>query len=106
MRSLWKSPGFSALVIGVLALGIGANAALFSIIDRVVLHPFPYRNPDRLVDISGVNSKGLPRGVAPAAFDYWENRVPAFEASAIWKWRDVTLTGVHDPESLWALRVS
>jgi len=48
LRSLRKSPGFSALVIGVLALGMGANAALFSIIDRVLLHPFNYRDPDRL----------------------------------------------------------
>src|SRR5579864_2408897 len=101
-----KSPGFSALVIGVLALGMGANAALFSIIDRVILHPFPYRDPERLVDISGRSAKGTRSGVSPAAFHFWENRVPAFEQSAIWHWRDLMLTGVEDPESLWALEVS
>jgi predicted permease len=106
LRSLRKSPGFSALVIGVLALGMGANAALFSITDRVLLHPFNYRDPDRLVDIRGRDSKGAPTGISPAEFHFWEGRVPAFEKSAIWKWRDMVLTGVDNPESFWSLEVS
>lgn len=106
LRSLRKSPGFSLLVIGVLALGIGANAALFSIIDRVLLHPFDYHEPDRLVYISGVSGKGAPTGISPADFSFWENRVPAFEQSAIWHWRDLMLTGVEDPENVGALEVS
>jgi len=101
-----KSPGFSALVIGVLALGMGANAALFSIIDRVILHPFPYSDPERLVAISGRSAKRIATGVSPAVFRFWENRVPAFQQSAIWHWRDLMLTGVEDPESLWAVEVS
>jgi putative ABC transport system permease protein len=106
LRSLRKSPGFSALVITVLALGMGANAALFSIIDRVLLHPFNYRDPGRLVDISGRDSKRASTGISPAGFDFWQSRVPAFEQAAIWHWRDFLLTGVEDPQSLWALEVS
>src|SRR5690349_21263374 len=105
-RSLRKSPGLTVLVIGMLALGMGANAALFSIIDRVVLRPFPYRDPGRLVEISGRRSNGTPSGVSPAAVNYWQGRVPAFEASAIWHWRDLMLTGVDDPQGLWVLEVS
>ena len=106
LRSLRKSPGFSALVIGVLALGMGANAALFSIIDRVLLHPFNYRDPSRLIDISGRDSKRGATGLSPAAFNYWQSRVPAFERAAIWHWRDFMLSGVAEPESLRALEVS
>src|SRR6266567_8616734 len=106
LRSLRKSPGFSALVIGVLALGMGANAALFSIIDRVLLHPFNYRDPGRLVDISGRDSKRGATGLSPAGFNFWQGRVPAFEQAAIWHWRDFILTGVENPESMWALEVS
>lgn len=101
-----KSPGFSVLVVGVLALGMGVNAALFSIIDRVILHPFPFREADRLVDISGRTGQGTRTGVSPAAFHFWDNRVPAFERSAMWTWRDLVLTGVDDPQSLWALELS
>ncbi len=106
LRSLLKNPGFSVLVTGVLALGIGANTALFSIIDRVLLNPFPYREPDRLVYVSGRNAKGRPSGASPAEFRFWEGRVPAFQQSAIWRWRELMLTGVDDPESLMALEVS
>lgn len=101
-----RSPAFSALVIATLAIGIGANTALFSIIDRVLLHPFPYRDPQRLVDIAGRSGDGRPSGVTPAQFYSYKNRIPSFQQCAIWKWRDLMLTGVDDPESLWALEVS
>ncbi len=101
-----RSPAFSALVIATLALGIGANTALFSIIDRVLLHPFPYRDAQSLVDITGRSADGKPRNITPAQFDFYLGRIPAFQQAAIWKWRDLMLTGVNDPESLWALEVS
>lgn len=103
---LRRSPGFSVLVAGVLALGIGANAALFSIIDRVILHPFPYRDSGRMVEIAGRDNKRGATGVSPAGFNVWAHRIPAFDASAIWTWRDLMLTGVDDPQSLWTLEVS
>lgn len=70
-----RSPAFSALVIATLAIGIGANTALFSIIDRVLLHPFPYRDPQRLVDIAGRSGDGRPSGVTPAQFYSYKNRI-------------------------------
>jgi len=53
LASLWRDPGFAATAIAVLALGIGANAAMFSVVDAVLLRPLPFPQPDRSVATSG-----------------------------------------------------
>lgn len=58
LRQMRKSPGFAAAVIGTLALGIAAAAAMFTVVDHVLLQPLPYRNADRLVQITEVNTSG------------------------------------------------
>ena len=105
-RVFRNSPGFSLIVIFVLALGIGANTALFSIIDRVVLHPLPIRGLDRLVRIEGVIRSGRRTNNAAVESDFFAAHVHAFEQSAVWKWQTMVLTGVENPDDLPALEAS
>ena len=83
-RSLLKRPGLTAIVVLTLALGIGANAAVFSVINAVLLRPLPYRDADRVVTIWQNNTKaGIPENnVSPANFIDWSEQSNSFEAIA------------------------
>jgi predicted permease len=105
-RVFRNSPGFALIVIFVLALGIGGNTVLFSIIDRVVVHPLPVRGLDRLVRIEGVQRSGRRTNNAAAESGFFAAHVRAFAEIAFWKWQNLALTGVENPDDLPALEVS
>src|ERR1700690_112116 len=106
MRGLRKNIGFSLIVISVLALGIGANTALFSIIDRVLLHPFPFPSLDRLGEIHSLDAKGEETNNAPEDMNFFATHVHSFERVEIWRWQNFVLTGVDNTDSVFALEVS
>jgi len=107
-RQLLKSPGFSLVAVLTLALAIGANTAIFSAIDAVLLHPLPYPDPDRLVIIQETLPRYGLHGIAPTAPDYAEFRRQAacFSRVAAVTEAVATLTGDGPPEDIPALRVT
>ena len=108
LRMLLKNPGFTIVAIIALALGIGANTAIFSVVNTVLLRPLPYKDPDRLVMVWEDNSKqGFPRDT-PAAANYidWRDQNHVFEGMAAMVEISFNLTGAGDPERIDGQRVS
>jgi putative ABC transport system permease protein len=103
LRMLRNKPMFTAIVALSLALGIGANSAIFSVINAVLLRPLPYRNPERLVTVQWQNLKSGVRGdrVSPDVFHEWKNNNRAFEEMAVFVAVDQkTLSGEGAPEQV------
>src|SRR5436190_2049576 len=99
VRSLLKTPGFSAAVVTILALGIGANAAIFTIVYGVVLKPLPFSNASRLVALQGESNRTAD-DVAYLDMKDWAARSKTLEHVAAYAQDAATLTGVGDAESL------
>ena len=102
LRLLLRQPGITALAIATLALGVGANTAIFSAVNAVLLRPLPYADPDRLVMIweRRVTEGVLDNVVAPADYLDWEQRQRAFDAIAAFTTDTVDLTGTGEPVRL------
>jgi predicted permease len=108
VRALFKSPGFSAVAILTMAVGIGANAALFSIYDRLVLHPVTIEDPASLVAILSRNPQ-LPVPAAAVSWPRYEelrDHATSFASIGISAFDSFSLTGNGNPEQLNGLRVS
>jgi putative ABC transport system permease protein len=87
LRALAGRPGFTAVAVATLALGLGVNAAIFSMTRTILLRPLPYRDADRLVQVGEVNpSIGVAyAGMTPANYVEWRAGVSAFETTAAWR---------------------
>src|SRR5881409_394932 len=99
-RQLWKSPAFATVAIVTLALGIGANTAIFSIVNAVLLRPLPYPNADRIMVLNESSDPGQDYSVAlPDYFD-WRNDNTVFEHLAATHKESRNLSGIpgRDPE--------
>jgi putative ABC transport system permease protein len=108
IRTLYKSPGFALVSVVALSLGIGANTAIFSVVNSVLLRPPSYKDPDRLVMVWEHNR---PRSrdqnvISPANFLDWRDQNSVFEEMAAFHEYRYNLTDVDDPEELPAQRVS
>ncbi|HZE22705.1 MAG TPA: ABC transporter permease [Blattabacteriaceae bacterium] len=111
LRVLRKNPGFAIVAILVLGLGIGANTAIFSVVNAVLLRPLPFSDPDRLVHVWHVPPQksfpGMTRfSVSTANFVDWQQQNNVFEKMAIFTGGRMNLTGGDKPEFLGAAKVS
>ena len=105
-RMLAKHKSVTAIAVLTLALGIGANTAIFSVVNAVLLNPLPYREPDRLVALwENVPGHGRWRA-SPANFFDWKKQNTVFEDVAAFGQNSMTFTGVGEPEQLTGTRVS
>jgi putative ABC transport system permease protein len=103
-RSLRKAPGFSLVVMVTLALGIGANTAVFSMIDVLLLRPLPYPDPGHLLRLSETKTPGdssTLADVSPANFIDWQKQSRAFTGMAASSGFHYNLTGNGQPEHVW-----
>ena len=108
VRVLWNAPGFTLVAILALALGTGANTAIFSVVNAVILRPLPYESPNQLVRVGGENLRTGHRmgSFSPQDFYDWQMRNRVFESIAAYDGWSPALTGTGEPERLEAARVS
>jgi predicted permease len=108
LRRLRRSPMFTAVTLFTLAVGIGANTAIFSVINGVLLKPLPYPEPEALVSIwQSAPGLGFDRiNASPATYFTYREEGRTFEDSGVWQGRSSTITGVAEPEQVQGLAVT
>jgi len=97
VRQLWRSPGFIAVAVLTLALGIGATTAIFSVVYGVLLRPLPYRDSNRIMAVFEVNSKGGWSRLADLNFDDFRDQSRSFQALAKYNDYVVSVSGASQP---------
>ena len=101
VRMLRKNPGFACVVVITLALGIGANTAIFSFVNAVILNPLPFPDADRLVGINEISKEGMADiGVSLLNFQDWQVRAKSFEEIAGYRFDTFNLSGMGSPQRL------
>src|SRR6202453_2714763 len=105
-RTLRKSPGFAAVAILTLALGIGVNTALFSVVNGVLLNPLPYPQPNQLVELWWDRTPGQHSSVPYLNFLDWQKESTAFSAVGGYLQDNMIVTGAGEPERVDGVRIS
>src|SRR5579864_221782 len=101
LRQLRKSPGFAAVAVLTLALGIGVNSAIFGLVDSAFLQGLPFREPERLVHIWTIESNGETHTPTPAQYQAVREQAKSFEQVAAAGWADYFLDAdVHVSQNL------
>ncbi|MGB8836779.1 MAG: ABC transporter permease, partial [Candidatus Acidiferrales bacterium] len=108
VRVLWRSPAFAATAIVALALGIGANTAIFSVVNAVLLQPLSYPQPDRLVALERHFANGDGASVSIPKFTVWSEQTQVFQAIAAYDFAGpgINLTGGDHPEQVKGIHAS
>jgi putative ABC transport system permease protein len=105
-RTLRRQPTFACIALLTLALGIGANTAIFSVVKAVVLNPLPYEDPERLVVLWEVNPDGALDRVSIPTFEDWKREARTLEAIAAYRTVDFTFAAGGTPENVSAVRAT
>ena len=106
IRTLAKNPGFTAVAVLTLALGIGANTAIFSVVENLLLRPLPYPRPDRLVEIANSYPPQLPKvGLSPGDYADWRRQNASFSEMGTYAkiTQGFNLTGEGEPQRVTAV---
>ena len=108
LRTLAKNPGFTIVAVAALALGVGANSAIFSVVNSVLLRPLPFKDPNQLVMVWDEQTHlGFPKDTpTPANFLDWQRQNSVFAGMAAMAQRSFNLTGNGEPERLDGRRIS
>src|SRR6266487_13658 len=106
LRLMRRSPGFSAVVLVTLTIGIGANTVMFSVVNTLLLRPLPYHEPDRLMSVQTLNPNRQPSVTAPPDFYAYRKQNRSLEQIDAFYSRAYNLTGTREPERIPTLIVS
>ena len=106
LRNLIKRPGFAATSIAILALGIGANTAVFTVFHAVLLAPLPYERPEDVVMLQEKTPQFAALSVTRYNYDAWRERARSFAGMAVFRPLNVTVTGAGEPERVPAKMIS
>src|SRR3954468_17629604 len=106
LRGLLRRPGFTLVAVLTLALGIGANTAIFSVVNAVLIRPIPYPNGERMVTIWGVQGTQGQNGVVYADFLDWRAQNHTFDDMGAYRGQSVNFTGGENPDRLFGMFVS
>jgi putative ABC transport system permease protein len=105
IRMLTKNPGFTAVALITVALGIGANTAIFSVINTILLRPLPFRDPDRIVFVWSLLGEDQSTVSLPDIND-WKSQSQSLEATAAYTYNIYNIVDSHDPEQMRGAQVS
>ncbi len=105
-RTLRRQPTFVLVSVLTLALGIGANTAIFSVIKTVVLNPLPYEDPEQIAVLWEVNPEGNQGPVSVPTFEDWQREAKTFESMAAYRHVDYSFKGTGDPQNVPGLRAT
>src|SRR3954469_775097 len=106
LRSFRATPLFASVAVLTLGLGIGANTAIFSVINTVLLKPLSYPEPDRMVSLMSNSKQGQNRGGSPTKFNAWRAQTDVLQDVSAYRFGAINVTGGDTPEQVASAQVS